>query len=137
MQQPTAEDVLFDEDVITFGRDQTCEVVLGQQAVSRTTLESREMAPSSSSGSRLSFGTQVNGEKLPQGEKRLLRNGDVIAIAQFDVIFDRVTEEASRTPPDELPLSQGRQERDEGLSSGQNAYFRVMNGSAEGQHRGG
>ena len=85
--------VLLDDQVITLGRDTVCQVVLAQQAVSRT--HARITADGSlffveDLGS--SYGTQINGEKLPKGEKRLLRNGDIIAIAQFDVTFDRVAD---------------------------------------------
>src|SRR5688572_21863862 len=93
--------VLLDDEVITFGRDQTCQVVLAQQAVSRS------HARISKDGTLFfledlgsAYGTQINGSRLPKGEKHLLRNGDVIAIAQFDVTFDRVanaTEESGKT----------------------------------------
>lgn len=127
--------VVFDEDVITFGRDQTCEVVLAQQAVSRTHARiSRDGTLFFVEDLGSSFGTQINGKSLPQGEKRLLRNGDVIAIAQFDVTFDRVEDEDSEDPGRTSFLSRKVVKNVmKGLSSGQNAYFRVMNGSAEGQ----
>src|SRR3954470_24369044 len=83
--------VMLDDDIIMLGRDQACQVVLAQQAVSRSHARiSRDgsLFFVEDLGSR--FGTAINGQKLPKGEKHLLRNGDVIAIAQFDVTFDRV-----------------------------------------------
>ena len=85
--------VLLDDEIITFGRDQSCQVVLAQQAVSRNHARiSRDGTLFFLEDLGSSFGTQVNGQKLPKGEKRLLRNGDTIAIAQFDVTFDRVAD---------------------------------------------
>src|SRR5438093_13680828 len=89
-------EVLLDDDVITLGRDQACQVVLAQQAVSRSHARiSRDGSLFFVEDLGSSFGTQINGHKLPKGQKHLLRNGDVIAIAQFDVTFDRVASESS------------------------------------------
>jgi pSer/pThr/pTyr-binding forkhead associated (FHA) protein len=129
---------LLDEETITFGRDQTCQVVLAQQAVSRNHARiSRDGTLFFLEDLGSSFGTQVNGQKLPKGEKRLLRNGDVIAIAQFDVTFDRVSDAV----PDEdasnkTSFLSRKVVKDvmKGLAAGgENAYFRVMNGANEGQ----
>ncbi len=129
--------VLLDDELITFGRDQSCQVVLAQQAVSRN------HARISADGSLYfledlgsSFGTSVNGQKLPKGEKRLLRNGDVIAIAQFDVTFDRVAETSSEDVSGKTSFLSRKVVKDvmKGLAAGgENAYFRVMNGATEGQ----
>src|SRR6266436_3858349 len=86
--------VMLDDDVITLGRDQTCQVVLAQQAVSRSHARiSRDGSLFFVEDLGSSYGTQINGSKLPKGEKHLLRNGDVIVIAQFDVTFDRIAAE--------------------------------------------
>ena len=131
----TTKTVVLDDDVITFGRDQTCQVVLAQQAVSRN------HARISKDGTLFfledlgsSFGTQVNGQKLPKGEKRLLRNGDVIAIAQFDVTFARVADVGNGQSEKTSFLSRSLvKDAMKGLaSSGEHAYFRVMNGATEG-----
>ena len=129
--------VLLDDELITFGRDQSCQVVLAQQAVSRN------HARISADGSLYfledlgsSFGTSVNGQKLPKGEKRLLRNGDVIAIAQFDVTFDRVAETSTEDVSGKTSFLSRKVVKDvmKGLAAGgENAYFRVMNGATEGQ----
>jgi pSer/pThr/pTyr-binding forkhead associated (FHA) protein len=133
-----AKTVLLDEETITFGRDQSCQVVLAQQAVSRNHARiSRDGTLFFLEDLGSSFGTQVNGQKLPKGEKRLLRNGDVIAIAQFDVTFDRV---ADANPDEDASNKTSFLSRKvvkdvmKGLAAGgENAYFRVMNGANEGQ----
>lgn len=129
--------VLLDEEIITFGRDLTCQVVLAQQAVSRTHARiSRDDTLFFLEDLGSSFGTQINGRQLPKGEKRLLRNGDVIAIAQFDVTFDRVAEASSEDASRETSFLSRKVVKDvmKGLTAGgENAYFRVMNGATEGQ----
>jgi pSer/pThr/pTyr-binding forkhead associated (FHA) protein len=128
--------VLLDEEVITFGRDQTCQVVLAQQAVSRNHARiSRDGTLFFLEDLGSSFGTSVNGQKLPKGEKRLLRNGDVIAIAQFDVTFDRVAETSTEDVSGKTSFLSRKVVKDvmKGLAAGgENAYFRVMNGATEG-----
>src|SRR3954465_4204479 len=90
--------VLLDEEIITFGRDQGCQVVLAQQAVSRSHARiSRDGTLFFLEDLGSAYGTQVNGNRLPKGEKHLLRNGDIIAIAQFDVTFDRVANAAEES----------------------------------------
>ena len=129
--------VLFDEEIITFGRDGTCQVVLAQQAVSRAHARiSRDGTLFFLEDLGSSFGTSVNGQKLPKGEKRLLRNGDVIAIAQFDVTFDRVAETSSEDVSGKTSFLSRKVVKDvmKGLAAGgESAYFRVMNGATEGQ----
>jgi pSer/pThr/pTyr-binding forkhead associated (FHA) protein len=128
---------VLDEASITLGRDKGCQVVLAQQAVSRN------HARISQEGNLFfledlgsAYGTQVNGKPLPKGEKHRLRNGDVIAIAQFDVRFDHVAD---------LPdLNQGSEKTSfvarslvkdvmRGIKSGMGPYFRIMNGPREGE----
>lgn len=129
--------VLLDEELITFGRDQSCQVVLAQQAVSRNHARiSRDGTLFFLEDLGSSFGTSVNGQKLPKGEKRLLRNGDVIAIAQFDVTFDRVAETSTEDVSGKTSFLSRKVVKDvmKGLAAGgENAYFRVMNGATEGQ----
>jgi pSer/pThr/pTyr-binding forkhead associated (FHA) protein len=130
--------VLLDEEIITFGRDQACQVVLAQQAVSRNHARiSRDGTLFFLEDLGSSFGTQVNGQKLPKGEKRLLRNGDIIAIAQFDVTFDRVADVSPEEDGSNKTSFLSRKvvkDVMKGLAAGgENAYFRIMNGTAEGQ----
>src|SRR5687768_10871928 len=88
-----AVEVLLDDVEIVLGRDQHCQVVLAEQAVSRSHARiSQDGALCFLEDMGSAYGTLVNGNPLPKGEKRLLRNGDVIGIAQFDVTFDRVAE---------------------------------------------
>ena len=133
-EKPSA--VLLEDEVITLGRDAKCQVVLAQQAVSRA------HARISKDGSLFfvedlgsAYGTQINGSKLPKGEKHLLRNGDVIAIAQFDVTFDRVAEGQSSEPGNTGFIAR-KVVKDvmRGLAAGgELPYFRIMNGPREGQ----
>ncbi len=129
--------VMLDEETITFGRDQACQVVLAQQAVSRAHARiSRDGTLFFLEDLGSSFGTQINGQKLPKGEKRLLRNGDVIAIAQFDVTFDRVADVSTEDNSNKTSFLSRKVVKDvmKGLAAGgENAYFRVMNGPTEGQ----
>src|SRR4051812_16670177 len=90
-EKPT--EVVIDEPNIVIGRDKSCQLVLAQRAVSRTHARiSRDGALYFIEDLGSAYGTQINGRTLPKGEKRLLRNGDVVAIAQFDVTFDRVVD---------------------------------------------
>lgn len=128
---------VLDEASITLGRDKGCQVVLSQQAVSRN------HARISQEGNLFfledlgsAYGTQINGKPLPKGEKHRLRNGDVIAIAQFDVTFTYVAN---------LPTGGGRSDKTSfvarslvkdvvrGIKSGEGPYLRVMNGPREGE----
>ena len=131
-----ASEVLLREDVITLGRDPACQVVLAQQAVSRSHARlSRDGALYFVEDLGSSFGTQLNGEKLKKHEKRLLRNGDIIAIAQFDLTFDRVADEPSEGG-DRTQVVAKKVVKDvmRGLSvKGEQPYFRVMNGPREGE----
>src|SRR5258706_12783650 len=130
--------VMLEDDVITLGRDQVCQVVLAQHAVSRSHARiSRDGSLYFVEDLGSSYGTQINGQKLPKGEKHLLRNGDVIAIAQFDVTFDRVAEEAKGGDGANNTQFVARKVVKDvmrGLSAGgEQPYFRIMNGPREGE----
>lgn len=128
--------VLLDDAVITLGRDQRCQVVLAQHAVSRQHARiTRDGALFFIEDLGSSYGTQVNGQKLPKSEKRLLRNGDTIEIAQFDVVFDRVADVAEDQSGKTMFVSRNLvKDVMKGLSAGgEQPYFRVMNGPREGQ----
>ena len=126
-------EVVLDQPEITLGRDKNCQVVLPLQAVSRN------HARISQDGSLFfiedlgsAFGTQVNGKQLPKGEKRLLRNGDVIGIAQFDVTFDRLADKAPNGDKTSLLARNVVKDVMRGLGD-EGPYFRVMNGPREGE----
>lgn len=128
--------VTLEDELINLGRDQSCQVVLAQKAVSRNHARiSRDGALFFVEDLGFSYGTHLNGARLPKGEKRLLRNGDVIAIAQFDVTFDRVNE-LSEAISGQTQLAARRAVRSvmKGLGAGDNSYLRVMSGDTEGQH---
>lgn len=127
--------LLLDDEVITLGRDQTCQVVLAQQAVSRAHARiSRDGSLFFVEDLGSSYGTHVNGSKLPKGEKHLLKNGDLIAIAQFDVTFDRVVEDPKDSSDGHSVARKVVKDVMRGLASGSEVpYLRVMSGPNEGQ----
>ncbi len=129
--------VLLEDEIITLGRDAKCQVVLAQQAVSRAHARiSRDGSLFFVEDLGSAYGTQINGSKLPKGEKHLLRNGDVIAIAQFDVTFDRVAEGQKSNESGNTQFVARKVVKDvmRGLAAGGDLpYFRVMNGPREGQ----
>lgn len=130
--------VLLEDDTITLGRDTNCQVVLAQQAVSRTHARiTRDGSLFFVEDLGSSFGTRINGKKLPKGEKQLLRNGDVIVIAQFDVTFDRVAEgqsEGDGGASTQFVAKKVVRDVMRGLAAGgEQPYLRVMNGPKEGQ----
>lgn len=127
---------VLDDAVITLGRDKACQVVLAQQAVSRSharITQEGNLFFLEDLGS--AYGTQVNGKPLPKGEKRLLRNGDVIVIAQFDVRFDKVAELPHDVESQKTSFVARNMVKDvmRGLSGGEERYLRVMNGPREGE----
>ena len=127
---------VLDDAIITLGRDKSCQVVLPQQAVSRSharITQEGNLFFLEDLGS--AYGTQVNGKPLPKGEKRLLRNGDVIVIAQFDVRFDKVAELPHDVDSQKTSFVARNMVKDvmRGLSGGEERYLRVMNGPREGE----
>lgn len=128
-------ELILDEEVITLGRDRGSNVVLAQQAVSRNHARiSRDGSLFFIEDLGSAYGTQINGKALPKGEKRLLRNGDVIGIAQFDVTFARAVEQP-QLDGNKTSLVARSLVKDviRGLGSGEGPYFRVMNGPREGE----
>ncbi len=130
------QEVVLDTEVILIGRDKSCQLVLASQAVSRNHARiSRDGALFFIEDLGSAYGTQINGEKLPKGEKRLLRNGDNLSIAQFDVTFDRLADVPKDLPPDKTSFVARAVVKDvmRGLAASEGPYFRVMNGPKEGQ----
>ncbi|MBN1209841.1 MAG: FHA domain-containing protein [Myxococcaceae bacterium] len=127
---------VLDDASITLGRDKGCQVVLAQQAVSRS------HARISQEGNLFfledlgsAYGTQVNGKPLPKGEKHRLRNGDIIAIAQFDVTFTYVANLPTGGRSEKTSFVARSMVKDvvRGIKSGEGPYLRVMNGPREGE----
>lgn len=124
------------EPTVTLGRDKSCQVVLSQQAVSRNharITKEGQLFFLEDLGS--AYGTLVNGKPLPKGERRLLRDGDIIAIAQYDLRFDRL---ANAPPPDagEKTSYLARslvKDAMRGLGSGEERYLVIMNGPRSGE----
>ena len=126
-------EVVLDLPEITLGRDKACQVVLPLQAVSRNharITQDGSLYFLEDLGS--AYGTLVNGKPLPKGEKRLLRNGDLIAIAQFDVTFERIAEQRVDDGKTSLVARSIVKDVMRGLDS-EGPYFRVMNGPREGE----
>lgn len=127
----------LDAPIVTLGRDQSCTVVLAQQAVSRNHArisQDGQLFFVEDLGS--AFGTQLNGKKLPKGEKRLLNNGDTIAIAAFDVVFQRIAAmpRAENGPEKTHYVAKALvREALGGVKKGEGPYIRVMNGPREGE----
>ncbi|MBN9683786.1 MULTISPECIES: FHA domain-containing protein [unclassified Corallococcus] len=131
----SGKEVVLDDSVITLGRDKTCQVVLPQQAVSRNHARiSQEGTLYFLEDLGSAYGTKINGKSLPKGEKELLRNGDVIAIAQYDVRFDKVVEIAPDVSDKTSFLARGiLKDAMRGLAGGEERFLRYMNGPREGQ----
>ncbi|NOJ97175.1 FHA domain-containing protein [Corallococcus coralloides] len=131
----SGKEVVLDDSIITLGRDKTCQVVLPQQAVSRNharIIQEGTLYFLEDLGS--AYGTKINGKSLPKGEKELLRNGDVIAIAQYDVRFDKVVEIAPDVSDKTSFLARGiLKDAMRGLAGGEERFLRYMNGPREGQ----
>jgi pSer/pThr/pTyr-binding forkhead associated (FHA) protein len=129
-------EVVIDEPAITIGRDKACQLVLSQQAVSRTHARiTRDGALFFVEDMGSAYGTQVNSQPLPKGEKRLLRDGDIIAIAQFDVTFDRVIDLPPIAQSEKTSMLAKQLVKDAMRGMGGSAegpYFRIMNGPKEG-----
>jgi pSer/pThr/pTyr-binding forkhead associated (FHA) protein len=135
--QETSSVVMLDEDPIVMGRDKSCQVMLPQQAVSRSHARiSRDGALFFIEDLGSSYGTRINGKALPRGEKRLLRNGDVIAIAQFDVTFDHIADlpkDGNGSSSTAMIARQVMKDALRGIAQGEGPSFRVMTGPKEGQ----
>lgn len=130
------EEQLLSGDKILLGRDKGCAVVLNDPTVSRAHAQLvREGALYFLEDLGSSFGTRVNGAPLPAGEKRLLRNGDVLAVGPFDLTFDRIAEVDPSASEERTAFVAKRAVKDvlRNLSSGAGPCLRVMNGPMEGR----
>ncbi|HCF60129.1 MAG TPA: FHA domain-containing protein [Myxococcales bacterium] len=131
-----SEEVVLNEEQVTLGRDKSCNVVLNEPVVSRRHVSIvREGALYFVEDLGSSFGTRINSVALPAGEKRLLRNGDVIAIGPFDVSFDRIADIGAPGSDEKTSFVAKRVVKDalRNLSSGDGPTLRVMNGPLEGK----
>ena len=132
-----SQELLLDEPVINLGRDKTSQVALPLQAVSRNHARiSRDGALFFVEDLGSVYGTQVNGQTLPKGEKRLLRDGDVIGIAQFDIAFERLPDVPKDLPRHETAMVARHMVKSamRALGNAEGPYFRMMNGPEEGKH---
>lgn len=131
-----SQEVVLDAEQVTLGRDKACEVVLNDPVVSRRHAQIvREGVLYFLEDTGSSYGTRINGSPLPAREKRLLKNGDVLAIGPYDVTFDRIADVAV-AGDEKTSYVAKRVVKDalRGLASGDAApYLRVMNGPLEGK----
>jgi pSer/pThr/pTyr-binding forkhead associated (FHA) protein len=128
-QEPRTEK--FDSDTILLGRDPGCNVVLLSSTVSRSHARiTRDGGVCYIEDSGSSFGTQVNNEPLPQGEKRRLYNGDIIAIAQFDLLFEVIAQMHVGARPWQSETAQSMPSLS--IIVSEKPYLRIMNGPNEG-----
>jgi pSer/pThr/pTyr-binding forkhead associated (FHA) protein len=137
--KPGAQELRLDGDTIVIGREKSCDVALSEQSVSRNHARiTRDGSLYFVEDLGSAFGTRVNGQLLPKAEKRLLRNGDVIAVGTFDIAFSRALE--ATQPRDDGAESTNAVARAvvkdalRGLAGEGTPYFRVMNGPLEGRH---
>ncbi|MGC4116701.1 MAG: FHA domain-containing protein [Myxococcales bacterium] len=129
------QEVVLNADAVTLGRDKGCEVVLNDTAVSRRHAQIvREGALYFIEDTGSSFGTRINGSSLPAGEKRLLKNGDTVAIGPYDVTFDRIADIAVKDD-EKTSFVAKRIVKDalRGLATAGTPFLRVMNGPLEGR----
>lgn len=86
-----------------------------------------------------SHGTQLNGQKLNPGEKKLLRNGDSLSITKAKIKVEIVKQQLERTPGDSTQMLARNAVENilKGLDSGQEnddvPYLRIMTGPDEGR----
>lgn len=133
-----SEERVVEADEIVLGRGDAATVKLPEPTVSRAHSKiTRDGALYFLEDLGSAYGTRVNGQPLPHGEKRLLRNGDVIAVGPYDVAFNRVA-----SAPEQVPAGadatafiarQAVKGAMKGLASGQGPYLRSMAGKDEGQ----
>jgi pSer/pThr/pTyr-binding forkhead associated (FHA) protein len=135
-----ADERVVDEEIILIGRAENATVVLSDATVSRNHARITNdgvLYFIEDLGS--AYGTRVNGNSLPKGEKRLLRNSDVIAVGPYDVAFQRVGSTAriaagsGGNEPSVALAKQVVKDVLKGIASGQSAYLRAMNGEYEGE----
>jgi pSer/pThr/pTyr-binding forkhead associated (FHA) protein len=132
-QKPPPQELKLDGESISIGRDKTSQVVLGEPSVSRSHAQiTREGSLYFVEDVGSAFGTRVNGQLLPKGEKRLLRNGDIIAVGTFDLTFSRVLEvTVSQGDGVEKTSAMARAVMKDvmrGLAGGTSPYLLVLNG---------
>lgn len=128
------QEIRVHEDAIAVGRDKACQVLLADPAVSRRHLSIvREGALYFVADLGSSFGTRVNGEVLPAKEKRLLRDGDVLAVGPYDLTFDSTAPAAADAQePTSFIVKREIQDALRGLAVDP-PFLRAMNGPLEGR----
>jgi len=128
-----AQELVLGDEQVTIGRDKGCNLVLNDSVGSRRHVRIlREGALYFVEDMGSSFGTRVNGAPVPGNEKRLLRNGDVIAVGPYDLLFDK----SADLVPDDEDEKTARVVKGalRGMLTADGAPFlRVMSGPLEGR----
>jgi pSer/pThr/pTyr-binding forkhead associated (FHA) protein len=125
---------VLDQEVITIGRDPSCEVVLAKPAVSRSharILREGTLFFIEDLGS--ATGTELNGTPLRRGERSLLHQGDAIAIASFELAFSPMGAPSAVAESTSVLARQAVREVVRGLSPGDGPHLRILNGPHEGE----
>ena len=127
--------LILDQEIITIGRDPSCEVVLVHAAVSRSharILREGTLFFIEDLGS--ATGTALNGTLLRRGERSLLHEGDAVAIADFELTFSGPMGAAGAVDDSTSLLARHAvKEVVRGLSSADGPHLRIMNGPREGE----
>ena len=128
----------FDQDLVTLGRDSNNDIQIPLTTVSRNHAKIiREGSDYFLEDLKSTHGTTHNGKPVGAGGKKLLRNGDLVELMHFKIVFEVLQDK---------PLEVGQSERTEMLArrmvqevlasigGGSEApYLRVMNGPEEGK----
>jgi len=128
----------FDQDVVTLGRDSHNDIQIPLTTVSRQHARIiQENGEYFIEDLRSTHGTLHNHKPLGQGGKKLLRDGDIIAVMHFKIQFQRVSDKPLEFASSEKTEQLARRMVQEVLASMGEAteqpYLRVMNGPDEGK----
>lgn len=129
----------FQQHVISLGRDPSNDIQVPLTTVSRRHARVfYEMGDYFLEDLGSTHGTEHNGKRLAEGEKRLLRDGDSIAIMSFSIVFKTTADHQLDRKPGEKTEQLARRMVQEVLSSLGGSKMdppalRVMNGPDEGK----
>ncbi len=129
----------FQQSVISLGRDPTNDIQIPLTTVSRRHARIFfEMGDYFLEDLGSTHGTEHNGRKVPPGEKRLLRDGDLIKVMSFHIKFKTTMGTMLDRQPGEKTEALARRMVQEVLASlGSNQAdppaLRIMNGADEGR----
>jgi pSer/pThr/pTyr-binding forkhead associated (FHA) protein len=135
-KEPREFDYEFEQDQITFGRDEDNDIQIPLATVSRNHLtlqkEGREWFLKDLNSTH---GTTHNGQIVGKGAKKLLRSGDVLEIVHFKITFQLADSTSLEFSKEETEARNRRlvEEVLATLGSDEMPFLRVMNGPDEGR----